>query len=227
MSDFVNPSVPAPPAFSLTATALGRKFGRHWVFRGLDVTLRAGEPTAILGPNGSGKSTLLSLLAGWAPPTEGYTAYCFDGQTLEDDNLYRYTALAAPYLDLPDELTVAEVTEFQARLKPWRTGVLDSKEVVAQARLDGPLAHRRVRDLSSGMRQRLRLALALLSDARFVLLDEPTANLDRTGIEWYHELVARTCTLERLVLVASNVAEEVAFCTRALSLPDFATRVSR
>ena len=212
------------PTFSLALSAhgLGRRFGRHWVFRGLDTTFRAGESTAILGPNGAGKSTLLSVLAGWVPPTEGRTEDQLDGQPAAPENLYRYTALAAPYLDLPDELTVAEAAAFQARLKPWRAGVAGTADVVAQARLDGPLSARRVRDLSSGMRQRLRLALALLSDARLVLLDEPTANLDRVGIGWYHELIARTCTPERLVLVASNVAEEYAFCTHTLNLTDFA-----
>ncbi len=217
------PSVSAP-AFRLTARGLGRRFGRNWVFRGLDAELIAGAPTAILGPNGAGKSTLLSVLAGWAPATEGATEYQLADQPLAIENLYRETALAAPYLDLPDELSVAEVAAFQARLKPWRAGITGPGEVVSLARLDGPLAHRRVRDLSSGMRQRLRLALALYSGARLVLLDEPTANLDRAGVAWYLDLVAQTCTPERLVLVASNVAEEYAFCSRSLNIADFAVR---
>ena len=212
------------PSFELIADGLGRRFGRHWVFQELSFAFRSGEPTAILGPNGAGKSTLLSVLAGWTSATAGSLCYSIDGQILAAENLYRHTSLAAPYLDLPDELTVAEAAAFQARLKPWRAGVTGAAEVVAQARLDGALSHRRVRDLSSGLRQRLRLALALLSGARLVLLDEPTANLDRAGINWYQDLIAQTCTPERLVLVASNVAEEYAFCTRSLNLPDFAFR---
>ncbi|MBC7449460.1 MAG: ATP-binding cassette domain-containing protein [Hymenobacteraceae bacterium] len=214
---------PTTAGFALTAHGLGRRFGRQWVFRDLTFDFRAGEPTAILGPNGAGKSTLLSVLAGWAPATKGTTTYFLNGQTLNADDLYRYTALAAPYLDLPDELTVAEAAAFQAQLKPWRPEVVGSADVLAQARLDGPLAHRHVRDLSSGMRQRLRLAFALFSSAQLVVLDEPTANLDRTGIGWYHEIIARTCTPERLVLVASNVPEEYSFCSRALNLADFAS----
>ena len=214
-------------SFSLTAHSLGRRYGRQWVFRGLDFTFRAGEPTAILGPNGAGKSTLLSVLAGWVPPTEGFVSQEIDSQKTEPEHLYKFTALAAPYLDLPDDLTVAEAAAFQARLKPWRAGVTGAADVVAQARLDGALAQRRVRDLSSGMRQRLRLALALLSNARLVLLEEPTANLDRDDVAGYLDLVARTCTPERLVLVGSNVAEEYAFCSRALHLPDYAPARAR
>lgn len=215
----MTPNNPGPLRISLRG--LGRKFQRHWVFRGLDFELRAGEPTAILGANGAGKSTLLAVVAGWLPTTEGSISYQFGKELLPTDDLYRHTALAAPYLDLPDELTVLEAAAFQARLKPLRPGVAGPAAVIAHARLDGPLAHRLVRDLSSGMRQRLRLALALLSDARLVLLDEPTSNLDRTGIDWYQTLIAETCTAERLVLVASNVPEEYGFCTQRLDLAAF------
>jgi ABC-type multidrug transport system ATPase subunit len=213
---------PHSAAFVLTTSGLGRRFNRTWIFRGLDTVFQSGEPTAILGPNGAGKSTLMSVLAGWLPATEGLAAYSIDGKALPEENLYKKTSFAAPYLDLPDELTVLETATFQGQLKPWTAGVNGPADVVAHARLDGPVAHRLIRDLSSGMRQRLRLALALLSDARFVLLDEPTANLDRDGIAWYHTLIAQTCTPERLILVASNVAEEYAFCARTLNLTDFA-----
>lgn len=205
----------------ISLRGLGRRFQRHWVFRGLDFELRAGAPTAILGPNGAGKSTLLAVIAGWLPTTEGTVTYHWGTAPLPADTLYRHTALAAPYLDLPDELTVLEAAAFQARLKPLRAGVAGPEAVVAHARLDGPLAHRLVRDLSSGMRQRLRLALALLSDAPLVLLDEPTGNLDRPGIAWYQALISETCTPERLVLVASNVPEEYGFCTHQLDLAAF------
>ncbi len=220
-SESIKPPRPTA-AFTLTTDGLGRRFNRTWIFRGLSTAFQAGEPTAILGPNGAGKSTLMSVLAGWLPPTEGQLAYFADGKVLDPENLYRKTALAAPYLDLPDELTVLEAAAFQGQLKPWRAGVTGPAEVVAQARLDGSVAHRLVRDLSSGMRQRLRLALALLSDARLVLLDEPTANLDRDGIGWYHTLIAQTCTAERLIVVASNIPEEYGFCARSLNLTDFA-----
>ncbi len=220
----MTPTEPGAAPFQLTAHNLGRRYGRHWVFRGLAWEFRAGEPTAILGANGAGKSTLLSVLAGWVLPTEGTVQYARGRATVRPEDLYTHTTLAAPYLDLPDELTVAETVALQARLKPWRPDVAGTADVVAQARLDGALAARRVRDLSSGMRQRLRLALALLADSRLVLLDEPTANLDRAGIGWYHALTARTCTPERVVLVASNIAEETIFCTRTLNLTDFAPR---
>lgn len=207
-------------AFQLTATDLGRRFGRPWVFRHLGHTFRAGEPTALLGPNGAGKSTLLAVLAHWLPATEGTVTYERNGQTLDPAQLYRHTAFAAPYLELPEELTVLEAADFQGRLKPWRATIRGgAAEVVACARLDGPAAHKRVRDLSSGMRQRLRLALALLSNAELVLLDEPTSNLDRAGIAWYHELIQATALgTDRLVLVASNVAEEYDFCHASLDV---------
>ncbi len=211
----------------LTAAGLGQRYHRQWVFRGLDVAFRAGQPTAILGANGAGKSTLLAVLAGWLPPTEGSVTYCRLGQPLAPEHLYRHTALAAPYLDLPDELTVTEAVTFQANLKPLRMGVSSPDEVVARARLDGPTARKLVRDLSSGMRQRLRLALALLSNADFVLLDEPTANLDRTGVAWYQQLVVDTCTPERLVMVASNIPEEVVFCTATLDISHFRPATTR
>lgn len=214
-------------SIEILVAGLGQRFHRQWIFRGLNADFRAGQPTAILGANGAGKSTLLAVLAGWLPPTEGNVTYTRHGQSLPPEHLYRHTALAAPYLDLPDELTVAEAVAFQAHLKPLRAGLRSPDEVVARALLDGPAARKLVRDLSSGMRQRLRLALALLSDADLVLLDEPTANLDRTGVAWYQQLVVDTCTPERLVLVASNIPEEVIFCTATLDVSHFLPTVRR
>ena len=92
----------ADSMITLTAHGLGRRFGRNWVFRGLNSAFGPDEPTAVLGPNGAGKSTLLAVLAGWALPTEGHLTYALGGQPLQAERLYQHTTLAAPYLELPD-----------------------------------------------------------------------------------------------------------------------------
>jgi ABC-type multidrug transport system ATPase subunit len=80
-----------------------------------------------------------------------------------------------------------------------------------------------IRDFSSGMKQRVKLGLSLYAEAPLLLLDEPTMNLDRTGIAWYHEHIAAT-TPGRLVLISSNVEEEYQFCQAQLHVTDFAAR---
>ncbi len=86
--------------------------------------------------------------------------------------------------------------------------------------------HKLVRDFSSGMKQRLKLGLALYSAAPLLLLDEPTTNLDRTGVAWYQEHVRATAA-GRLVLVSSNVTEEYNFCQEQLDVTSFGATAAR
>lgn len=207
----------------LEARGLGRRYGRQWIFRDLSHTFEWGTATAILGPNGAGKSTLLSILAGQLLPTEGAVHYELGpgGKPLPVAEVPRQLAYCAPYLELPEDFTLLELLAFHTRLKPLRPGVstTDLVEIMYLQKA----RHQAVRTFSSGMKQRLKLGLALYAAAPLLLLDEPTTNLDATGAAWYQAQVAaaRQADAHRVVIVSSNVPAEYGFCEAAVRITDF------
>ena len=202
----------------ITATGLGKRFQRDWIFRGLTRTFRPGSATAVLGPNGAGKSTLLNTFSGQLLPTEGTLTYALAGHPVAVEDLPRQLAYAAPYLELLEELTLLELLQFHTQFKPLRPGVSLDK-LIDLMYLENS-RYQLVREFSSGMKQRLKLALALYANAPLLLLDEPTTNLDATGVAWYKEHVEAT-RAGRTVLLSSNVATEYAFCDEVLMVTDF------
>nr|WP_262905246.1 ABC transporter ATP-binding protein [Hymenobacter nitidus] len=202
---------------------MGKRFSREWIFRGLNHVFQPGTATAVLGPNGSGKSTLLNTLSGQILPTEGTLAYSFRSQPVPVEDVPRRLAYCAPYLELIEELTLTELLHFHTRFKPLRPGMTPPR-LIELMYLEKS-RHKMVRDFSSGMKQRLKLALALYADSPLLLLDEPTTNLDRTGVAWYLEHVAATVA-GRLVIVSSNVPEEYSFCQQQLNVTDFGAKAA-
>ena len=202
----------------IEATGLGKRFRRDWIFRGLTRAFQPGSATAVLGPNGAGKSTLLNTFSGQLLPTEGTLTYALAGRPLAVEDLPRHLAYAAPYLELLEELTLLELLRFHTHFKPLRPGVTIDQLIgilyLEKAR------QQLVREFSSGMKQRLKLGLALYADAPLLLLDEPTTNLDAAGTAWYLEHVRATRT-GRTLLLSSNVPAEYGFCDEQLLVTDF------
>lgn len=205
----------------IEALGLGKRFGRDWIFRDLTYTFQSGTATALLGPNGAGKSTLLQVLAAYTLPNAGELKFSLGSRSISADDVAGHLALCAPYLELIEELTLREQLHFHTRFRPLRTG-LSAAQLIDIMQLS-TAQHKLIRDFSSGMKQRVKLGLALYTDAPLLFLDEPTTNLDRAGVAWYHEHVAAT-TNGRTVLVSSNVEEEYAFCQASLHVTDFAVR---
>ncbi len=198
---------------------IGKKFGREWIFRGVDRMFVPGNPVAVLGANGSGKSTLLQVISGGMLQGEGTLAYTLAGKSVAQENVYAHVSIAAPYLELMEEFTLAESIDFHAKFKTWRNG-LDASAVLARS----GLVHakdKQLKNFSSGMKQRVRLLLAILSDTSLLLLDEPCANLDRAACEWYAELI-REHGSDRTIIVCSNaVKEEYFFCTEEVRMETY------
>jgi ABC-type multidrug transport system ATPase subunit len=201
---------------TITLDAVGKRFQQQWVLRQLTFSLRAPARVAISGPNGAGKTTLLRILSGQLTPSEGSVRFVRDGKPVEIENVYRHLSWAAPYMELIEELSLAEHIRFHARFKEM---TVRAEEVIG---LLGMQAHRhkRIGDLSSGMKQRVKLALALLSKSEVLLLDEPTSNLDVQGQDWYQALL-REHAGTRLVIIASNEARDLEGCEETVALGAF------
>ncbi|TAD82033.1 MAG: ABC transporter ATP-binding protein [Bacteroidetes bacterium] len=202
----------------ITLHQLGKRFNRQWIFKNIDYTFEANFGYAITGPNGSGKSTLLQVLAGSMLHSSGQIAYWHLQQKVPPQQQYQHVAIAAPYLELIEELTLAEFLQFHHQFKPFAPA--HSFSAMAQTVGLQHALHRQIRLFSSGMKQRVKLAQAFFSQAPVLLLDEPTANLDAEGIALYHSLIQQF-SANRIVIVGSNDAQETQFCQHSLHLPHY------
>jgi ABC-type multidrug transport system ATPase subunit len=199
-------------------TNAGKRYNREWIFRGLNFEFHNNIKYAVTGPNGSGKSTLLQVIAGATLFNEGDIAYSSGDKKIETENVFRYVAIAAPYLELVEEMTLTEFLQFHSGLTSWLAG-FTSGAIISLLQLEAA-THKQIRYFSSGMKQRLKLAQAIFSNVPVVLLDEPCTNLDEDGIALYKELVKNYCS-NRLVIVSSNDVNEYDFCEEVIDIRNY------
>ncbi len=190
----------------LWANQLGKRFGSAWIFRGIEFQLKRGDGLMIVGRNGAGKTTLLKVLAGLATPEEGKVH--FSGPEPRCD-----LAMAALDQSLYPMLSIREHLELFGKLRgcPPRTD-----ELLGRIGLEFA-ADRYASRLSTGMKNRLKLALAIQPKPDVLLLDEPGAALDEAG----KELVAGICGEQKVrgaLIVATNDPGEKRFGTHELEL---------
>lgn len=202
--------------YTLIAENLGKQFGSRKVFSGISFELETGQSIAITGRNGTGKSTLLMLLLGIHHPTRGQTKYARDGEFLDDPIIRSRTALVSPYLNLYDQLTGEENLVFFATLAGINLTGKEIDKLLTRVGLSGRGVDR-VGAYSSGMKQRLKYAAALLKDPAFLFLDEPSSNLDMDGKRLVHDLIEER-RRESVVIIATNEEEEYALADGTIRL---------
>jgi ABC-type multidrug transport system ATPase subunit len=201
---------------------LSKRYKFEWVFRGLDYHFEMGKTYAVLGPNGSGKSTLLKVLSGYSTPSKGKIDFLENSKILSTDKIYPEISYAAPYIELIEEFTLTEMIDFHNRFKSFQQNL--TNEQLIDILNFSKSKNKEIKYFSSGMKQRLKLVLAICSATGVLLLDEPTTNLDDEGVAWYQTLIERF-TANRLVVVASNVKHDYHFCTQQLNITDYKKRV--
>lgn len=198
---------------------IGKRYNYEWIFRKVNYEFTSDNNYVILGGNGSGKSTLLQVITGNLMQSEGELNYTFSDSKIENEKIFKHLSFAAPYLDLFEEFTLVESIEFQAKFKPFYKE-LDTKKIIELTQLENA-KDKQIKVYSSGMKQRVRLALAILSDTPLLLLDEPTSNLDKKAIDWYQNLI-NNYSKNRLIFVCSNQQEyEYPFCNKQLFIEEY------
>jgi ABC-type multidrug transport system ATPase subunit len=204
---------------SIAIKSLGKKFRKEWIFRNININLERGEHLAVYGHNGSGKSTFIQIISGFILPTEGEVNYFSKGKKIHSDDFYKYISFSSPYLDLIDELTLEENINFYIKHKPLLPGY-DAGQLIELSHLS---THRNkeYRNFSSGMKQRIKLILAVMADTGLVLFDEPLSNLDQEGYIWFKELVDRFKNERIFIVCSNNVKEETTFCDQQLHITDY------
>ncbi len=203
---------------NLTLHQVSKRYRYDWIFKGIDFSFRQGGHYALTGPNGSGKSTLMKVLSGHLSPSKGRLEFVCGGKTMAADEVYKQVSYAAPYIDLIEEFTLLETLQFHQKFKPLKTGM--NADGLMDLLAFPKAKNKEVRHFSSGMKQRLKLALALCSDSSLLLLDEPTTNLDKQGVDWYLHLIENYLG-NRTAVVASNVEVDYAFCGDGVSILDY------
>jgi ABC-type multidrug transport system ATPase subunit len=194
---------------------IAKRYQQNWIFKDLSLDIPSGTSLAILGNNGSGKSSLLRIIAAMQTATKGSITYTHNQQNIDSNSLYKQLSYAAVGMQLIEEFTLSELLSFHFSFKKSIhqltvaeiISILDMKNV--QSKLVG--------DFSSGMKQRVKLAQAIFTDAPLLLLDEPCSNLDKHGIAQYQEWMA-TYQNNRTIIVASNDSNEYSFCKEQIML---------
>ena len=197
---------------------VGKRYLRSWIFRGIDLEFQGDRIYGLTGYNGSGKSTLLQILAGFLSPSEGEIIFEEAGEAIKRDDIHKYLSFSSPYTELIEELTLEEHLKFHQKLRPSIDG-LEVDALMDLMELSDEW-DKQVRYFSSGMKQRLKLGLSILSNSSFILLDEPGSNLDSQSIQWYLNLI-RTYRRDRLLIIASNTEEDLSLCQERISIESY------
>lgn len=204
---------------------LKKTFNRRLVFDKLSFEVKAGERLVITGKNGSGKSTLIKILAGVMNESSGSFEYIFDGGKIDRENIYKIIGLVSPYLVLYDEFSAFENLKLFAKIRSLK--INDDK--IDQILKRVGLSNRKndlVRTYSSGMKQRVKYASAILHDPLVLLLDEPTSNLDIEGKDFVDELV-QNFRRDGIIVVATNESQDFKYGQRIINLDDYKNNQSK
>lgn len=193
---------------------VSKRFQHGWVFKNLNHLFSGDQVYGIAGRNGSGKSTFLKIISGLLSPTSGQIRYSHQDHLISRENIYQHVNIAAPYIDLIEEFTLEEMVQFHMKFR--KTSLQNPGDWIALMEL-GPASKRLLNHFSSGMKQRVRLALALYSRGEILILDEPTSNLDEDAKAWFFHHLELQKT-DKTVVVASNEKEDFKFCSEILRL---------
>ena len=206
--------------YGLTAEKISKRFGSRKVFTNIEFDLSVGDVLAVVGANGSGKTTLVKTLLGEYRPSNRLSPvlgeiaahYGTPFHIYDEAGIRENTSLVAPYLNLYDSLSGEENIVFFASVAGLH---LTGKEI--NALLDRVGLAGRGEDLagaySSGMKQRLKYAVALLSEPKFLFLDEPTSNLDEAGKKIVYDVIDEY-RKQAIVIIATNETEDQSFASQ-------------
>lgn len=187
----------------LTTKELGKNFKHKRVLDQINLNVPTGKIYCIMGPNGAGKSTLLKIISGIEKPTEGVVTFKDKNWKREDLKVIG-SLIEEP--GLFDNLTVEE--NIKLKLKLHRVENKNQEQILNTLGF-GDHNHEKVKGFSTGMRQRLGIALAFMGDPDLVILDEPTNGLDTFGIHELRELLMLEKKQGKTIIIASHMLSEI------------------
>ena len=192
---------------------IARRFSRRWVLRGASLQVRGGEVVALMGRNGSGKTTLLRVIATSLRPSKGSGRVYGHDLVRDADDVRACIGVLAHHAGLYDDLTALENLRFGTRMAGLDVPRERMQEALVEVGL-GEESNERVRGFSAGMRRRLAMARLLLRPPRLLLLDEPYAAFDESGINFVNEFVRKTVAQGGAAIIATHDPARVAAVTQ-------------
>jgi len=182
---------------------IGKRYNCKTLFQGINAVIGPGQCLGITGPNGSGKSTLLNLIAGIGEPSEGHICIKEKQGEIKSRETMGYMGMVSPQILVYDAMTGSENIMFFSYCSPSNCDVKQIQEVCRKVGLDG-CSHQLVSTYSTGMKQRLKLAIVLVRQPALWLLDEPSSNLDAPGKALVEESMTNALKGGATVIVATN-----------------------
>jgi heme exporter protein A len=199
---------------SLHVTNLTKSFDRKVIFKDISFSLETGDSLAITGKNGTGKSTLVKILSLTLSQSSGKVEMHLNGTAVSQNDFNKNIGVVSPYVNFYDEFTALETLSLCARIRGM------GKETIEPTLKKVGLFERRndeIRIFSSGMKQRLKFAFAILHEPAILFLDESTSNLDKEGID-AAERIINEYKQNGIVVVATNSQVEKGYCEKELNL---------
>lgn len=189
----------------IIAEKLSKKYSSGWIFKNFNKVFETNKAYGFAGPNGSGKSTMLQVLSGMIPPSQGKLMFAMDGKAIHEDQWYREVSFAAPYAELYDYMKLHELLRHHLQFKTLYEDI-SLNDLVEWVQVKDH-SSKYIKSYSSGMKQRLKLALAICTKSNLLVLDEPQTNLDEWNAAWYIDLLQRY-RHNRIVMIASNLPSD-------------------
>lgn len=203
---------------NIQLSSIGKRYRYEWIFKQLSFQFLSAGHYAVTGPNGSGKSTLMNVISGYLSPSSGSISFNYDNKPIDLDDLYQNLSFCAPYIDLVEDFTLEEMIDFHFGFK---TMLISKSEMYSLLGFKQVNNAKYLKHFSSGMKQKLKLALSICSDTSLLLLDEPTITLDKDTIDWYHQLMQKFIGIHRTVIISSNVESDFLPDSQRVSILDY------
>ena len=184
---------------------VSKKFGAKKVIKNFSKSFKR-KKYAIVGDNGSGKSTLLQLISNLMTPSDGKIIYSIDDIKIDKELFIKKIIFSAPYQKLVEELTVKEFLIFHYKFRDY---IKNPLTILSEFGLEN-FKNTQIKNLSSGAEQKLKLLISFNTKADFILLDEPTTNLDRKGITIYTKTIKKY-SKDRGIIIATNREKDIVF----------------
>lgn len=200
----------------LNAREIRKDFNRRTIFDHISFELTIHDSISITGRNGSGKSTLVKILSGLLSPTAGSVTLSAGSTSIHPERRREYLGFVAPYLQLYDEFSGYENLLLATRIRGRECSVSKMEGLIERVGLR-PFRDERLGTYSSGMKQRLKYAFALLHKPTLLILDEPMSNLDEAGVQMVRIMIEDQ-KRDGIVIIATNDAEEARMCQHNLDL---------
>ncbi|MCE5284625.1 MAG: ABC transporter ATP-binding protein [Pelosinus sp.] len=194
---------------------VGKRYGRKELFQGITKVIQPGQCIAVTGSNGSGKSTLLKLIAGITRPTAGTIRLIWQERILDNEQRLQFLGLLSPELVFYNNLTGIENLLFFAK---GRGVICTSQQAKAAIAKVGLQTDNFLGTYSTGMKQRLKLALIQMISPPLWLLDEPSSNLDKAGKTLVETCIKGALHSGATVIIATNESWEAKYASDKISL---------